>query len=258
MKKKYCRYKAKKLEGDARRDALKAYVEHYARIAAEAPELLNQKLPRSVSEEIHSEIGALLQQRAKELVKTSGPIRTFLRRNPVPKCLGSSLTKEVRCFSLLLHSLNQWCVVEKLAMDRFLCSGNVRKELKSLFEICPVVPGDESKTTVELHHPLRDGRPPIPLSKKGHDKVEGLVVLEVGDDDGARLIEHRKTSKPIYSWVRLRTGCLLRQGMVFADLKSSYRASARHAIKRVTEDLKSTPESILEILNRYGLGNLPQ
>lgn len=25
---------------------------------------------------------------------------------------------------------------------------------------------------VELHHPVRDGRPPIPLSKNGHDRIE--------------------------------------------------------------------------------------
>ncbi len=35
-----------------------------------------------------------------------------------------------------------------------------------------IVTGEELGERAELHHPMRDGRPPILLSKKGHDIIE--------------------------------------------------------------------------------------
>ena len=127
----YSRYKAsKKLEGDSRRQALAAYVAHYAKIAEAQPELLNQKVPRAAFDSVLHEIGLLMQQRARELATGAGAVRDFLGKNPVPACLGGELTDEVRAFCLLLNALRQWSVGEQLAMDRLLLSGNVRKELK--------------------------------------------------------------------------------------------------------------------------------
>ena len=257
-KPKYSRYKASnKLEGEERRNALKAYVAHYADIAAVTPALLNQKLARSHAEDILSEIGGLLQIRAKEMATLPGPVQSFLRKNPVPKCLGNYLTKEIRCFSLLLNALSQWCVSEKLAMDRFLLSGDVRKELKSLFEICPVSPEDKNLSNVELHHPLRDGRPPIPLSKMGHDKVEGLFVLKEDDDVGRQLVDFRRENSPL-SWKRLRVGCMALTGELTEDFPKSYITDSRARANKAKKTTGLTERQILDFLDRSGLGSIEE
>ncbi|HXI69097.1 MAG TPA: hypothetical protein VNN22_01940 [Verrucomicrobiae bacterium] len=169
------RYRAtKKFEGNNRRKALQEYIDHYARIAAASPGLMNQKLPRKTFEKFLGEIGALLQRRAKELATSDPDMIAFLERNTLPLCLGDELTREVRAFCLLLNSLKQWTVAEQSAMDRFLISGNVREELKDLAQGCPVAPESFDKKKVELHHPIRDGRPPIPLSKNDMRQSKAL------------------------------------------------------------------------------------
>lgn len=256
VKPKYSRYKAsEKLEGDERRAALKEYVEHYARIAKSQPELLNQKLPRSNAEDILSEIGGLLQRRAKELSQDKGPVQDFLDQNPVPACLGDSLTEEVRCFSLILNALSQWCASEKQAMDRFLLSGNVRKELKSLYTVCPVSPEDRNSNNVELHHPLRDGRPPVPLSKMGHNKIEGLSILHPEDTVAHQIVDFRKQYSSM-SWRRLRVGCRVLLGEAPQDLSKAYIADSRGKANKAKRETGLTESQILGFLDRYELGSL--
>ncbi|HWA27559.1 MAG TPA: hypothetical protein VG734_18025 [Lacunisphaera sp.] len=255
---KYRRYKVSvKIEGEAKKAALADYIRHYTEIAKTNPALLNQKLPKRVSETVLNEVGLLLQRYARELSTTEGPLKDFLGRNPVPACLGNELTDEIRAFCLVLHSLRQWATAEALATDRFLISGNVRKDLKELFTICPVAPDDADTSKVELHHPVRDGRPPIPLSKRGHDTVEGLLVLEEGDRAGSALVAFRRDYGPI-SWKRLRVGCMALLESSPEGFADSYLANARswaRKAKKITR-LEETP--ILAFLDRYELGLLDE
>jgi hypothetical protein len=246
----YSRYKAsKKLEGDARRQALAAYVAHYAKIAEVQPELLNQKVPRAAFDSVLHEIGLLMQQRARELATGAGAVRDFLKTNPVPACLGGELTDEVRAFCLLLNAFRQWSVGEQLAMDRLLLSGNVRKELKDLYTICPVAPDDTDVSAIELHHPLRDGRPPLPLSKTGHARVEAA---------GQKLVEFRKNSPSPISWKRLRVGCVVLKNEVPEGFEPSYLINAKSWIKRAMKQTALNETQILEFLDRYELGSLEE
>jgi hypothetical protein len=256
--KKYARYRAlKKIEGQAKRLALAGYIKHYAEIAKAHPQLLNQKLPKRVFDAVLNQVGALLQQCAREMSTQEGELKDFLARNLVPAGLGNGLTDEIRAFCLILNSLRQWSVSEQLAMDRLLLSGNVRKELRELYTICPVAPDDADTAKVELHHPLRDGRPPIPLSKRGHDIVEGILVLEESDRAGAALVAFRRDHGPM-SWKRLRIGCMDLIGNAPEGMKPSYLTNARswaRKAKRITK-LEETP--ILAFLDQYELGLLDE
>ncbi len=251
----YQRYKAvRKFEGSNRRQALQKYLDHYAGIAATSPGLMNQKLPRKVFEKVLDEIGALLQQRARELAASDPDMIKFLERNTLPPCLGAELTPEVRAFSLLLNSLKQWTVAEQSAMDRFLISGGVREELRDLAQSCPIAPESFVKGQVELHHPVRDGRPPIPLSKKGHETVEGIVAIDPNDRVAKQLIAHRKETSRTYSWRSLRLGCLMELGQSSYDKTVSRHKTARSNVAWVKKETSLSAETILETLERYELG----
>lgn len=143
-------------------------------------------------------------------------------------------------------------------MDRLLLSGNVRKELKELFTICPVAPDDTDVASVELHHPLRDGRPPLPLSKKGHSIVEGLLVLKPDDADGVALVNFRKTGKQPISWKRLRVGCLNLSGIEPEGFKKTYLSGARSWVRKAMKETSLTEDRILAFLDRYDLGSLEE
>ena len=251
----YQRYKAdQKFESGNRRKALQEYLDHYAGIAATSPGLMNQKLPRKTFEKVLDEVGALLQLRARELAASDPDMMRFLERNILPACLGNALTPEVRAFSLLLNSLKQWTAAEQSAIDRFLISGNVRDELKNLAQSCPIAPESFDKKKTELHHPVRDGRPPIPLSKKGHETVEGIVAIEPNDQSAKQLVAHRKESSRTYSWRSLRFGCLMELGQSAYDKSISRHRTARSSIARVKKETSLSTEAILEILERYELG----
>ena len=67
----------------------------------------------------------------------------------------------------------------------------------------------------ELHHPLRNGRPPILLSKKGHNLIEqnnqinSSGISDDDDDSGNNVwntIKEIRTKKS-QSWVQLKEGC---------------------------------------------------
>jgi len=258
----YRRYQAKKITGEDRNAALREYFQHYSKLAKVNPSLLNQKLPRRIFEEVLGEIGGLIQHRARELSEKDQAMIPFLESNSLPPSLGGELTPEIRAFCLLLNAVKQWSNAEQAAMDRLIFSGNVRRELKDLATGCPVCPEAFEKSSVELHHPVRDGRPPIPLSKEGHDTVEGLVVLEENDEVARKLIEHRKTAKPPYSWIRLRIGCLQASSEPLIeplpDLTSNYLRTARRLFSKVSKKLELDDEGILTIMDRYNLGILSE
>jgi hypothetical protein len=255
VSKQYRRYQAsQKFEGEHRRRALAGYLDHYARIAVSSPELLNQKLPRKVFSAVLDEIGALLQLRAQELSARNPDLREFLCKNALPDCLGNDLTPEIRAFALLLNALKQWTAAEQAALDRFLMAGNVRSDLKELTTTCLVCPEAFTKNSIELHHPVRDGRPPLPISKKGHETIEGIVALDPNDEVGKKLVAHRKQSSRKYSWRSLRLGCLQAIGTVAYDKSISQHRTARSTLSFVQKETCFSIEVILGILERYELG----
>jgi hypothetical protein len=142
---------------------------------------LNTKLERSLFQPILNEIGYSLQEYArtvandKEIFKE---INEALEKNPVPEVAKEIMTDEFRIFCLSLNALKQWLSAEQASMDRVLLGGEFKSKLKKLVTHCPVNNEElrySKKGQVNYHHPMRDGRFPLPMSKHGHDTIEGQL-----------------------------------------------------------------------------------
>jgi hypothetical protein len=188
-----------------RQAILKEYYEYYT----EKPSALNRKLPPDALREMRElldAIGCLLISRADELAKQPGPIRQFLDDNPLPEHLARHLPHEFRVFCLALNALKVWVSAEQPATDRYLLGGKFKDECREAVTTCIVTKKVLTpKTEVEFHHPVRDGRPPIPLSKEGHYILEHPATAKGDDRVGAALLAIKK--KGNRSWVQLRRGC---------------------------------------------------
>jgi len=154
-------------------EALKAYIEFYREAAKKNPEMLRVKLKRSHLQPFLDEIGEHVARLAKEIGDVKPPasahalaVRKFLEDHTVPGVMGKYLTLELRAYALLVHGLLQWAVGQSLAADRWVISGNARDALRACTDRCVVTDEPFGTDPVELHHPGRDGRPPIPVSEK--------------------------------------------------------------------------------------------
>lgn len=189
---------------------LENYIAHYSNLfAVNGLEALNVKIPRAVFEPILDTIGnILLEESAK--AASDGEVKQFLDNNPVPGKMKELLPDEFRAYSLLLNALKQWVSAESAATDRFLLGGTARQTCRGVIEKC-IITNEILTKDAELHHPIRDGRPPILLSKKGHEIVEqnnqnvnnGRIE---NDDDIWNKIRELRIEKHM-SWVQLREGC---------------------------------------------------
>lgn len=167
---------------------------------------LNRKVPREAFRELHNRIGLMLLEEAKRLSMDAGPIRDFLNANPLPDGMRTLLPDDYRVFALTLNSLKQWIAKESAATDCYLLGAQARKECKALASLCVLSGNDITGQEVELHHPVRDGRPPIPVTKEVHAKLEGQTKMAVGSDpvsDKFRAVRREMNT----SWVMIRLGC---------------------------------------------------
>ncbi|MDD2811146.1 hypothetical protein [Rhodoferax sp.] len=147
---------------DGKPQLISDYIAYYEKIALLAKESgnyseLNVKLPKAAAEVLLSDVGALLNQAAVKAAKT-GQVKDFLDRNPLPDSMKSHLPDEFRAFCLLLNALKQWVSAESLSTDRYLLGGTVRDKLRATSSHCMITGSSLDK--VELHHAVRDGRPP--------------------------------------------------------------------------------------------------
>lgn len=184
---------------------LKEYASEYEALAKADPSALNRKMAREAFSEVLDAVGVLLAEKSATLAASPGPVREFMDSNPVPGEMAPLLPDSLRAFCLGLNSLKQWVVAEQAAMDRYLLGGRARELCREAFDHC-LVTGDKFAADVELHHPIRDGRPPIPLSKTGHSLIEGQTANTSDDPMEQVLVELRQ--KKNRSWKHLRRGCL--------------------------------------------------
>ena len=131
--------------------------------------ILKQKL--LLCQDTSNDIGVMLNEYAIKMADEEGPVKEFLTSNPLPPNMEKLLPDDFRVFSLLINALKQWVVSESASTDRFLLGGNARQICRKAVNKC-IVTGGELGDKPELHHPLRDGRPPILISKEGHDLIE--------------------------------------------------------------------------------------
>lgn len=215
---------------------------------------LNKKVPRETFAAVMDEIGEILLRKSSEMVNDNEVIRNFLTETPLPPDLAKLLPEEFRVFCLLLNGLKQWVVAEQLATDRYLLGGTARASLRKLVDKC-IVTGETIGSDGELHHPVRDGRPPILLSKKGHSFIEGQVsgkTLEA-DDDPVTIGIKKVRSDRNRSWFQLRDGCLSQLGLPVQFSSSRRQSSSRTFAKKVHEESGLTYQQILEWLDNHQL-----
>ncbi|AHF11236.1 MULTISPECIES: hypothetical protein [Dehalobacter] len=251
----YKRYKSEiALSKPEKVNIMSEYIAYYERLINEQGlDILNVKIPRDVFANILDEIGGVLNQMAIEMASEDGPVKEFLEANPLPPHMKELLLDDFRVFSLLLNALKQWVSAESQSTDRYLLGGTARATCREAVNKC-IVTGEELGENPELHHPLRDGRPPILLSKKGHNLVEqnNQINSSANSDDDSdnevwNIIKQIRTKKS-QSWAQLREGCN-------AILTGSYncRPGAKSFANVVIRDTGLSASDILEMLDNKGL-----
>lgn len=249
---------------------LQDYFLHSREVASLAPSELNLKLPRAALADVIDDFGTLLLRRSRELAQDAGPVRDFLERHVPPGDLARLLPSDFRAFCLVLNALKQWIAAEQAATDRYLLGGTARQTLKGTADVCTLTGRPLSSDDVELHHPVRDGRPPIPTSKAAHAELEGQSrgrngalpeqrryrapskAEHLSDESPAARLQALKRSRP-WSWVMLRRGCLDLMGQDAGHstpaVAASSRTFARKAVSQTGQDLRW----IIAFLDERGL-----
>jgi hypothetical protein len=231
------------------------YLSFYQEISQRAVEendfsALNVKLPRSAASDFLNGVGILLLDAAKNSLAQKSDLHTFLAENPLPNNLHKRLPDEFRAYCLLLNSLKQWVAAESAATDRWLLGGTVREKLRNAADCCMVT--GKALERIELHHPVRDGRPPIPLSHDGHQRLESATESDTNDPIMAALRLIR--AKGNRSWKALRDGCLSHLGEdVFTRTKNSLN-SAKSFSTKAQNTTGKTPSELIEWLDENQLG----
>ena len=236
-----------------RRNLLEQYFANYRSIASENPALLNQKLPREVFKDLLDVLGGVLLQETRDIAARPGPIPDFLELNTLPSSLAPLLPPEFRTFCLALNALKQWVAAEQQATDRFLLGGNARDELRTIAASC-IATGKSLNGDCELHHPVRDGRPPIPLCHEAHDEIEEQQSrADSSSDPNFRTISDIRRERN-NSWINLRKGCLELSGQKVKHSTSAVGAGARAFARKVSNATGLSFEQIIHFLDSHDLG----
>lgn len=239
---------------DEKPQLISEYVAYYGKIAQHAVDHgdhseLNVKLPKAAAEAFLSAVGTLLNQAAIKAAKT-GEVKDFLDRNPLPDSMKNHLPDEFRAFCLLLNSLKQWVSAESLATDRYLLGGTVRAKLRDASSNCMITGSPLDK--VELHHAVRDGRPPIPLSPEGHRQVEKSNA----DTSYVPLMESlcKLKRERTWSWKMLRDGCMSQLGEDIKSRSKNALGYSRTFAKKAQYLTGLSFEQLIKILDENKLG----
>ncbi len=234
-----------------KKELLQAYFSHYESVAQQDADSLNVKLPRAAVADVLDQVGGLLLERSRQLALTPGPMREFLEATEPPECLGGRLPDEFRAFSLLLNSLKQWVSAESAATDRFLLGGTARKQCRQMADHCLITGQHLERADVELHHPVRDGRPPIPLSKTGHDRIESTSRHSPEPFESALRELKRQGNR---SWVMLRRGCMALAGEESGESTPAVLASSKTFARKAKEATGLSYQALVEWLDQRDLG----
>ena len=235
-----------------KRELLLEYFQHYRQIATKKPELLNSKLRRDAFDDLLHEIGELIVARSEELATGDNEVSEFLAENPLPQHLELYLPKNYRVFCLALNALKQWLSAEQAATDRFIFGGTVRQQCRGLSDKCLVSGTPATDCVIELHHPVRDGRPPIPLAKEVHAEIEGQSSARMGGDKFMEVIYPIKKAGN-RSWVMLKLGCQLLLGIACTTRSINVQASSKTFARKASEATGLTYHEILNWIEVNGL-----
>ena len=236
-----------------KRQLIETYFDEYRQLAENAPDLLNRKIPRDgeAFAQLLDQIGELLLKTAEISASQPGAITQFLSDNPLPQSLAGKLPEEFRVFCLALNALKQWVAAEQAATDRYLLGGTARELCRTAAKNC-ILSGEALVTgSVELHHPLRDGRPPIPLSKAAHAKLEGQGSDSAHDALHGQLLKVRRSGR---SWAQLRRGCLDLLEMPVQHSTPPMRNGARAFAREASKATAKNYQELIDWLDEHKLG----
>jgi hypothetical protein len=110
-----------------------------------------------------------------------------------------------------------------------------------------VVTGEPLDAKMELHHPVRDGRPPIPLSERGHRSLEGQAGSAKNDSIRGKILAIKREKNR--SWIHLRNGCLELLGREVTHTTPSVASSSKAFARKVSKETGLTSEQILAWLD---------
>ncbi|HCC36751.1 MAG TPA: hypothetical protein DEQ14_03560 [Treponema sp.] len=245
----YKRYKSSvSLSKPEKVELMNEYISFYSDLIQKHDcDVLNVKIPREIFSIFLDDIGSKLNEYAIKMAE-GGPVKDFLDSNPLPPHMKELLPDDFRAFSLLLNALKQWVSAESLSTDRFLLGGTARQTCREAVSNC-IVTGDELGNNPELHHPLRDGRPPIYISKTGHDLIEHKNK-QSDNQPNNELLQIMKTLKKEkhMSWVLIREGC-----NAIITRSTQHRPNAMSHANTI---IKATGMSATEVINFLNLHNL--
>ena len=214
------------------------------------PRTLNQKIPREQFSVFLNNIGCSVNLEAKRISTEDGAVKDFLSKNPLPSGMKDYLPDEFRAYSLLLNALKQWISAEQAATDRFLLGGSAKNLLKTISSKCIISDKPLFGEIVELHHTLRDGRPPIPILKVEHDKLESQS--SVSDDPVMALVYKIKRERNS-SWILLREGLEYFQAIESDEAAVGARPNGKSFAKKAIETTKLSVDQLLEWMNENDL-----
>jgi len=246
---------SKTLSPAEKKQLIDVYFTFYREQAQKNPDSLNQKVPRECFESVLDEIGSLILQESRALANRPGPVKAFLDSNPLPPMMRDLLHDDFRCFCLLLNALKQWLSAEQAASDRYLLGGTAKSKLRQASSICIASGRPLAEGTTELHHTLRDGRPPIPLLKEEHSRIEGQGAHENGGDEDEilHILKPAKTERNM-SWTQLREGLQFLQAEEAGKRLPAARPGAKSFARKAKELTGKSAEELLEWMDDNDLG----
>jgi hypothetical protein len=247
----YCRPQSKaRLTKAEKLGLLSQYFEYYRALAKQSPASLNVKAPRKAYDQLLAQVGGLLLATSAKAAKERGQVRDFLDTHPLPDALKGLVPDEFRAFCLALNALKQWVSAEQAATDRYLLGGTARHVCRQAASTCVLTDQPFKGQVVELHHPVRDGRPPIPVSKTAHAQIEGQAP---GHGTAPHLASLRALKREgNRSWAQLRLGCQALLGHSVHARSSSALSSAKTFARKAVELTSMTNQELIEWLDANG------
>jgi len=195
----------------------------------------------------------VLLQHTRDLAVQPGPVQNFLELNGLPPSVAQLLPPDFRAFCLALNALKQWVSAEQQATDRYLLGGNARGELRATAGSC-IMMRRSLEGDCELHHPVRDGRPPIPLCHEAHDQIEKQQSNADTSANPSYLVISKIRRETHNSWTNLRKACLDLMGEKVNFGTPAVRNGARGFARKVVNATNLSFDQIIDFLDSHELG----
>lgn len=187
---------------------------------------------------------------ASVLNDSGGTLREFLKENPWPPEFSDlCLTDQERARFVVMNALKVWVSKEMNYLDTLFTGGQFRKKLRAMAagRKCPGCT-DELSCEAEFHHTVRDGRPPLPVCKDCHRKLETKkrATHLIADESGRASVVKDIRRSTNASWSNLVKAARALEGLPYAPFSTKgVEGSSKSIVRRM---LKETGIGLGELL----------